>query len=110
MRLQRRIVKAVQQRRGGKVKALQYLLTRSFSGEALAVKRITENQGGNTAVVDRQIWSTCNTEFQRIKLLKQRGYKPSPLKLIYISKSNGKRRPLGISTMKDRAMQALYLL
>lgn len=110
MRLQRRIVKAVQQGRCGKVKALQHLLTRSFSGKALAVKRVTENQGKNTAGIDRQLWSTCNTKFQGIKLLKQRGYKPSPLKRIYISKSNGKRRPLGIPTIKDRAMQALYLL
>jgi RNA-directed DNA polymerase len=45
MRLQRRIVKAIQQGRWGKVKALQHLLTRSFSGKALAVKRVTENQG-----------------------------------------------------------------
>ncbi|WP_245611020.1 MULTISPECIES: reverse transcriptase N-terminal domain-containing protein [unclassified Wolbachia] len=43
MRLQRRIVKAVQQGRWGKVKALQHLLTRSFSGKTLAVKRVTEN-------------------------------------------------------------------
>lgn len=45
MRLQRRIVKAVQQGRWGKVKALQHLLTRSFSSKALAVKRVTENHG-----------------------------------------------------------------
>ncbi len=44
VRLQRRIVKAVQEGRWGKVKALQHLLTRSFSGKALAVKRVTENQ------------------------------------------------------------------
>ncbi|MGI2298259.1 group II intron reverse transcriptase/maturase [Candidatus Cardinium hertigii] len=109
MRLQRRIVKAVQKGRWGKVKALQHLLTRSFSGKALAVKRVTENQGKKTSGVDRQLWSTQNTKFQGIRQLKQRGYKPSPLKRIYISKSNGKSRPLGIPTMQDRAMQALYL-
>ncbi|TSJ80096.1 MAG: group II intron reverse transcriptase/maturase (plasmid) [Candidatus Cardinium sp.] len=109
MRLQRRIVKAVQKGRWGKVKALQHLLTRSFSGKALAVKRVTENQGKRTSGIDRQLWSTDKTKFQGIKQLKQRGYKASPLKRIYISKSNGKRRPLGIPTMRDRAMQALYL-
>ncbi len=44
-RLQARIVKATQEGRGGKVKALQHLLTHSFSGKAIAVKRVTENQG-----------------------------------------------------------------
>ena len=48
-RLQARIVKATQEQRWGKVKALQRLLTRSFSGKALAVKRVTENQGMNCA-------------------------------------------------------------
>ena len=51
-RLQVRIVKATQEKRWGKVKALQRLLTRSFSGKALAVKRVTENQGKRTPGVD----------------------------------------------------------
>ncbi len=42
-RLQARIVKATQVGRHNKVKALQWLLTHSFSGKALAVKRVTEN-------------------------------------------------------------------
>ena len=51
-RLQTRIVKATQEGRHGKVKALQWLLTHSFCGRALAVKRVTNNQGKNTPGVD----------------------------------------------------------
>ena len=57
-RLQARIVKAIQEGRWGKVKALQYLLTHSFSGKALAIRRVTENQGKGTPGVDREIWDT----------------------------------------------------
>lgn len=52
-RLQARIVKATQVGRYNKVKALQWLLTHSFSGKALAVKRVTENKGRNTPGVDK---------------------------------------------------------
>lgn len=44
-RLQARIVKATQEGRWGRVKALQHLLTHSFSAKALAVKRVPENSG-----------------------------------------------------------------
>src|SRR5882672_9105950 len=57
-RLQARIVKAVKENRWGKVKALQRLLTHSFSCKALAVKRVTENSGKKTPGVDKIIWDT----------------------------------------------------
>ena len=44
-RLQARIVQATKAGRWGKVQALQHLLTHSFSGKALAVRRVTENHG-----------------------------------------------------------------
>ena len=109
-RLQARIVKATQEGRRGRVKALQRLLTRSFSGKALAVRRVTENQGRRTPGVDGETWDTPAKKAQAVGALRQRGYKPRPLRRIYIPKKNGKRRPLGIPTMRDRAMQALYLL
>jgi RNA-directed DNA polymerase len=109
-RLQARIVKATQAGRWGKVNALQRLLTRSFSGKALAVKRVTENSGKRTSGVDRVLWDTPAGKMKAIGTLTQRGYRPQPLRRVYIEKSNGKRRPLGIPTMRDRAMQALYLL
>lgn len=109
-RLQARIVKATQEGRWNKVKALQRLLTHSFSGKALAVKRVTQNRGKNTPGVDGEIWNTPAKKMKAVYNLRQRGYQPQPLRRIYIPKTNGKTRPLGIPTMKDRAMQALYLL
>ncbi len=109
-RLQARIVKATQEGRWGKVNALQRLLTHSFSGKALAVRRVTENQGKKTAGVDKDIWDTPDKKAQAIRTLKQRGYQPQPLRRVYIPKSNGRMRPLGIPAMSCRAMQALYLL
>lgn len=108
-RLQARIVKATQEGRWGKVKALQWLLTHSFSGKALAVRRVTENQGKKTPGVDKVVWDTPEKKLRAMDELKRRGYRPSPLKRVHIPKANGKLRPLGIPTMKDRAMQALYL-
>jgi len=109
-RLQARIVKATEEGRWGKVKALQHLLTHSHSGKTLAVRRVTENQGKRTAGVDRIVWDTPTKKAQAVRTLTQRGYRPQPLRRVHIPKSNGTSRPLGIPTMKDRAMQALYLL
>lgn len=92
------------------MKSLQWVLTHSFYAKALAVKRVTSNSGSDTAGVDKVKWSTSNAKFKAIGELKRRGYKPHAIKKVNIKKSNGKLRPLGIPTMKDRAMQALYLL
>src|SRR5499425_323651 len=110
-RLQVRIAQATKERRWGKVQALQRLLTHSYSGKVLAVRRVTENTGKKTPGVDKEIWDTPEKKIQAVQALKRRGYQPQPLRRVYIPKSSGKTmRPLGIPTMRDRAMQALYLL
>lgn len=109
-RLQARIVKATQDGRHNKVKALQWLLTHSFCGKALAVKRVTENKGKNTPGVDKVTWKTPVAKTNAIASMKRRGYSPLPLRRVLIPKKNGKIRPLGIPVMKCRAMQALHLL
>ena len=99
-RLQARIVKAVKEGRWGKVRVLQRLLTHSFSGKVLAVRRVTENQGKKTPGVDREIWDTPEMKMQAVQKLKRRGYQPQPLRRVYIPKSDGvTMRPLGIPTV-----------
>ena len=109
-RLKMRIAKAVQEGKWNKVKALQWLLTHSFSAKLLAVKKVTSNKGGHTPGVDGVTFNTPARKMLGALLLKRRGYKAKPLKRIMIPKKNGKKRPLGIPSIADRAMQALYLL
>ncbi len=109
-RLQVRIAKAVKENRWGKVKALQWLSTHSFYAKLLAIKRVTSNRGKYTPGVDKKIWSTDCHKMRAVNDLHRRTYRPKPLRRIYIPEKNGKKRPPGIPTMKDRAMQALHKL
>ncbi|MEX3932900.1 group II intron reverse transcriptase/maturase [Paraburkholderia phymatum] len=108
--MQIRIAKATREGDWRRVKALQRMLTRTLSAKLYAVRRVTQNQGARTAGVDRELWDSPESRWEAIGRLKRRGYKPLPLRRVFIPKANGKERPLGIPTMRDRAMQALYLL
>jgi RNA-directed DNA polymerase len=98
-RLQVRIAKATRESRWGKVQALQRLLTRSHSGKMLAVKRVTENRGKRTPGVDGKLWLTPAARWRGMESMQHHGYRALPLRRIYIPKSNGKKRPLGIPTV-----------
>ncbi|MFB8831542.1 group II intron reverse transcriptase/maturase [Azotobacter sp. CWF10] len=95
-----------------RVKRLQRMLTHSFHGRCLAVRRVTENRGRKTPGVDGEKWATPRLKFQAVmRLSEKRGYRPQPLRRVWIPKpGKQEKRPLGIPTMLDRAMQALYLL
>ncbi len=110
-RLQARIVKAAGEGRWGKVRCLQHLLTHSYSGKVLAVKRVTTNRGKRTPGVDGEIWTTLAQKSTAVHRLRSRGYQPLPLRRVHIPKPGKKTtRPLGIPAMIDRATQALHLL
>ncbi|HSX79806.1 MAG TPA: reverse transcriptase N-terminal domain-containing protein [Candidatus Saccharimonadia bacterium] len=106
-RLQGRSVPACQAGRWGKGQALQRLLPHSLRGRAIAVKRVTENPGKRTPGMDGTLWNTPEKQAQAIPTLRHRGYRPTPRRRVYLPKSHGKKRPLGILTMHDRAMQVL---
>jgi RNA-directed DNA polymerase len=107
-RLQGRIYHAAAAGNGKQVKNLQKLLVRSTSAKWLAVRRVTQqNAGRDTPGVDGVV---CRTPESRMKLatdLSFKGYRPQPVRRVYIPKSDGRQRPLGIPTIRDRALQML---
>src|SRR5260370_17052704 len=85
-RLQVRIVQATKASRWGKVRALQHLLTHSYSGKVLAVRRVTENNGKKTPGVDQEIWDTPEKKIQAVHALNPRAFNPQPPPRSYIPK------------------------
>jgi Retron-type reverse transcriptase len=71
---------------------------------------VTTNKGRKTPGVDGVLWKGARAKMQAVRHLRRHGYKPTPLRRIYIPKKNGKKRPLSIPAMYCRAMQALYKL
>ena len=108
-RLQERISRATTNHAWRKVKNLQKLLVRATSNKLLAIRRITqENQGKPTAGIDGMVYATPEARWKLFQEgLSLKGYKPRPVRRVYIPKDNGKQRPLGIPTGKDRVMQAI---
>ena len=110
-RLQARIAKAVKDSIWHLVKRLQHLLTHSFYAKLLAIRKVNQNRGKRTAGIDGETWSSPESKMKAALVLTDKKYVAKPLKRVYIEKyGSKKKRPLGIPTMYDRSMQALYAL
>jgi RNA-directed DNA polymerase len=114
LNIQKRIYKAIKAGKIGKAKKLARLLLRSTSSIILNVRRVTQdNKGKRTAGVDGVKMLTPKQRLEMVNNLilqaKKRfeGYKAKPIRRVYVPKPNGDKRPLGIPTMEDRAIQGI---
>ncbi len=75
---------------------------------AIAKERIAGNKGAQTPGVDGQTMADVGNEqiVQLSEELRTRTYQPKPVRRAYIPKRNGKLRPLGIPTSRDKIVQA----
>jgi RNA-directed DNA polymerase len=107
-RLQCAIAKAWRTKDLQRVRRLQDRLMGKFEARALAVKKVRTNSGGKTPGVDGVVWDNDDAFMEAIDRLRNLSqYEPIPVKRVYIPKAKGGRRPLGIPTMYDRAVQTL---
>jgi RNA-directed DNA polymerase len=90
------------------LRSLQKLMQRSYANLLVSVRRITQtNKGKATAGIDKEI---INTPVQRVILVNTwKGGNLQPTKRVEIPKPNGKKRPLGIPTVRDRIEQAIIM-
>jgi RNA-directed DNA polymerase len=95
---------------------IQWILLNCQEAKALAIRKVITNKGGKTAGTDKIVWNSPKDYWNAIEELTKvvdnpMEYRAQPLKRVWIPKANSKDlRPLGIPTIKDRAVQALYHL
>jgi RNA-directed DNA polymerase len=111
-RLRQRIFAASQAGDLKKVRNLQKLMLRSHANALMSVRRVTEiNAGRKTAGIDGEVVTDAEQKTEMVDWLQHRtaAWSPRPVKRVFIPKSNGRRRGLGIPVIADRALQALVV-
>lgn len=93
---------------------IQVSILKDYRTTAIAVRRVASNKGSNTPGVDGKVLKTAKDRTELAKAVHKimrnpSTYKPNSVKRIWIPKSNGEKRPLGIPVIIDRAVQAVYL-
>ncbi|ABG49726.1 RNA-directed DNA polymerase [Trichodesmium erythraeum IMS101] len=111
-KLQKLIYRASSRGEIRKMRKYQKLLTKSYYARLLAVRRVTQdNQGKKTAGIDGIKSLPPMQRLNLVEMLGSRFLKASPIRRVWIPKpGREEKRPLGIPTMYDRALQALVKL